>query len=60
MVYDITTGCSTKGMLTAVAPFIQSREKRVNKIEQSGMSEEQLIQLQQELFKSAGEKYNAG
>ncbi|EEP77687.1 hypothetical protein UREG_02536 [Uncinocarpus reesii 1704] len=39
---------------------LKSREKRTNKIEQSGMSEEQLYQLQQELFRSAGEKYHAG
>ncbi|KAF3480975.1 class 2 transcription repressor NC2 [Arthroderma uncinatum] len=39
---------------------LKTREKRTNKIDQSGMSHEELLQLQQELFRSAGEKYNSG
>jgi histone H3/H4 len=35
------------------------REKKQTKIEQSGMSSEELIRAQEELFKSAGDKYNA-
>lgn len=37
----------------------QTREKKQSKIEQSGMTNEELIRAQEELFKSAGEKYNA-
>ncbi|EGD94277.1 CBF/NF-Y family transcription factor [Trichophyton tonsurans CBS 112818] len=39
---------------------LKTREKRANKIDQSGMSHEELLRLQQELFRSAGEKYNSG
>ena len=38
----------------------QTREKKQSKIEQSGMSAEELARMQDELFRSAGEKYNAG
>ncbi|KAF2766375.1 histone-fold-containing protein [Teratosphaeria nubilosa] len=37
----------------------QTRERKQTKIEQSGLSNEELIRQQEELFKSAGEKYNA-
>ncbi|KAH0363450.1 histone-fold-containing protein, partial [Aureobasidium melanogenum] len=37
-----------------------SREKKQSKIEQSGMSEEELLRQQEELFRSANEKFNAG
>lgn len=33
------------------------REKKASKIEQSGMSNDELIRAQEELFRSAGEKY---
>ncbi|KAK4619907.1 NCT transcriptional regulatory complex subunit B [Fulvia fulva] len=36
------------------------RERKQTKIEQSGMSHEELLKAQEELFKSAGDKYNAG
>ena len=36
------------------------REKRVNKMESSGLSEAQLLKMQDELFSNAREKYNAG
>jgi hypothetical protein len=39
--------------------FYQSREKKQSKMEQSGLSEEELLRQQQELFRSATEKYNA-
>ncbi|OJD10430.1 hypothetical protein AJ78_08561, partial [Emergomyces pasteurianus Ep9510] len=39
---------------------LKTREKKVNKMEQSGLTEEELLRQQQELFRSAGEKYNAG
>jgi len=39
---------------------LKTREKKTNKMEQSGLSEEELLRQQQELFRSAGEKYNAG
>ncbi|PGH23022.1 hypothetical protein AJ80_02937 [Polytolypa hystricis UAMH7299] len=39
---------------------LKSREKKTNKMELSGLSEEELLRQQQELFRSAGEKYNAG
>lgn len=38
---------------------VQVREKKQNKIDQSGMTNEELIRAQEELFRSAGEKYNA-
>lgn len=38
----------------------QSREKKQSKMEKSGLSEEELLRQQQELFRSATEKYNAG
>lgn len=44
--------------LTFVSPC-QSREKKQSKMEQSGLSEEELLRQQQELFRSATEKYNA-
>ncbi|CAE7213834.1 hypothetical protein P3342_012608 [Pyrenophora teres f. teres] len=37
----------------------QNREKKQTKIEQSGMTEEQLIAAQEELFKTATNKFNA-
>ena len=44
-------------LLTGYA--VQTREKKQSKIEQSGLTNEELIRAQEELFKSAGEKYNA-
>lgn len=38
----------------------QNREKKQSKIEQSGLTEEELIRQQQELFRSATDKFNAG
>lgn len=38
--------------------FEQTREKKQSKIEQSGMTNDELIRAQEELFRSAGEKYN--
>ncbi|KAL0265214.1 negative cofactor 2 transcription regulator complex subunit ncb2 [Diplodia seriata] len=38
----------------------QNREKKQSKIEQSGLSEEELIRQQQELFRSATDKFNSG
>ncbi|KAF2828745.1 histone-fold-containing protein [Ophiobolus disseminans] len=37
----------------------QNREKKQTKIEQSGLTEEELIRAQEELFKSATNKFNA-
>lgn len=37
----------------------QHRERKQTKIEQSGMGHEELLRMQEELFKNAGEKYNA-
>ena len=39
---------------------LQTKEKKQSKIEQSGMTEEELIRQQQELFRSATDKFNAG
>jgi len=39
---------------------VQNREKKQSKIEQSGLTEEELIRQQQELFRSATDKFNAG
>ncbi|TKA23317.1 hypothetical protein B0A50_07525 [Salinomyces thailandicus] len=36
-----------------------TREKKQTKIEQSGMTNEELIRAQEELFRSAGEKYSS-
>jgi histone H3/H4 len=38
----------------------QTREKKTSKMEQSGLTEEELLRQQQELFKSATDKYNSG
>ncbi|KAF2167755.1 hypothetical protein M409DRAFT_21906 [Zasmidium cellare ATCC 36951] len=35
------------------------RERKQTKIEQSGMGHDELLKMQEELFKNAGEKYNA-
>ncbi|KAK3638692.1 negative cofactor 2 transcription regulator complex subunit ncb2 [Elasticomyces elasticus] len=35
----------------------QTRERKQTKIEKSGMTEEELVRAQEELFRSAGEKY---
>jgi histone H3/H4 len=37
----------------------QNREKKQTKIEQSGMTEEELQRLQEELFRSATDKFNS-
>lgn len=37
---------------------MQTREKKTSKMDKSGFTEEQLLQQQQELFKSSVEKYN--
>jgi hypothetical protein len=37
---------------------LQNRERKQNKIDASGMTAEELIRAQEELFKSAGDKYN--
>lgn len=38
----------------------QTREKKASKMEQSGLTAEELLRQQQELFASAGQKFNAG
>jgi len=38
----------------------KTREKKQNKMEMSGMSTEELLRMQEEMFASAKEKYNAG
>jgi hypothetical protein len=38
----------------------QTREKKQSKIEQSGLTEEELIRQQQELFASATNKFSHG
>lgn len=38
--------------------WVQTREKKTSKMDKSGFTEEQLLQQQQELFKSSVEKYN--
>ncbi|TKA56061.1 hypothetical protein B0A49_12155, partial [Cryomyces minteri] len=37
-----------------------TREKKQSKLEQSGLSEEELLRQQQELFRSATDKFNTG
>ena len=39
--------------------MLQTREKKQSKIEQSGLTNDELIAEQEKLFRSAGEKYNA-
>ncbi|MCJ1351966.1 MAG: hypothetical protein MMC33_001950 [Icmadophila ericetorum] len=39
---------------------LRTREKKTSKMEQSGLSEEELLKQQQELFRSATDKYNSG
>jgi len=43
-----------------VADVRQTREKKQSKIEQSGLSEAELLRQQEELFASATAKFNAG
>jgi histone H3/H4 len=50
----------TRHIHTPMANAPQNREKKQTKIEQSGMTEEELIRAQEELFKSATNKFNAG
>ena len=38
----------------------QNRVKKQSTLEQSGLSEEELLRQQQELFKSATDKFNSG
>lgn len=45
--------------LRAEANLAQTREKRSTKLEQSGLTEEQLLAQQQALFRSATDKYNS-
>lgn len=45
------------GVLVRMLILGQGREKKQNKIEQSGLTEEELIAQQQELFRSATNKY---
>jgi histone H3/H4 len=40
--------------------WLQTREKRVNKMETSGLSEAELLKMQEEMFASAREKYHTG
>jgi len=39
---------------------LKKREKKTSKMEMSGLTEEELLRQQQELFRSATDKYNAG
>lgn len=39
---------------------VQTREKKTSKMEQSGLTEAELLQQQQELFRSATDKYHSG
>jgi histone H3/H4 len=39
---------------------LKTREKKASKMEQSGLTAEELLRQQQELFASAGQKFNAG
>lgn len=38
---------------------MQTREKKQSKLESSGLSQEELIRQQQELFRSATDKFNS-
>ena len=38
----------------------QTREKKTSKMDQSGLTQEELLQQQQELFASATSKFNQG
>lgn len=49
-----------EGFILNMACYQQSREKKASKMEQSGLSAEELLRQQQELFASAGQKFNAG
>lgn len=39
---------------------VQTREKKTNKMDQSGLTQEELLQQQQDLFRTATDKYNQG
>ncbi|MCJ1267155.1 hypothetical protein MMC22_007040 [Lobaria immixta] len=39
---------------------LKTREKKTSKMDQSGLTQEELLQQQQELFRTANDKYNQG
>ena len=51
--------CSLVRLVWDLLMLSQNREKKQSKIEQSGMTEEELINQQQELFRSATDKFNS-
>jgi histone H3/H4 len=51
--------CYILGHLEHVADMSQNREKKQTKIEQSGMTEEELIRAQEELFRNATNKFHS-
>ena len=47
------------GNVAKIIAYLQHREKKQNKMETSGMSETELLRMQEEMFSKAREKYNA-
>lgn len=48
------------GVVEEFKEIAKTREKRVNKMEMSGMTDEELARMQEELFASANVKHNTG
>lgn len=56
----LKVGSIIRGEERMMANDGQTREKKASKMEQSGLTAEELLRQQQELFASAGQKFNAG
>ena len=45
------------GLFCHIADAVQGREKKANKLEQSGLSTEQLLAMQEEAFRDAAQRH---
>jgi hypothetical protein len=60
MLFFYLTCHELKFLISLFLWFPQTREKKQSKLEQSGLSEAELLRQQEELFGAAREKYNQG
>jgi down-regulator of transcription 1 len=51
--------CSVRGLLAVLNHLAQDREKKVSKFEQSGLTEEELLAKQEELFAASRAKFQS-
>ena len=56
-VFDFPKATFHPSFIDCVLISRQTRERKQNKIEQSGLTQEELLRAQEELFRSAGDKY---